>query len=66
MDGVYQEQTGPDGVMLRWYIRTTIILLPTLLSIVAFSLKLRFPIQTQEQVSTPSMIQFGFVSHLSV
>eukprot|EP01047_Picozoa_sp_COSAG01_P008959 COSAG01_NODE_362_length_18130_cov_34.672307_2_plen_724_part_00 len=50
IDGVYQEQVGSDGVKLRWYITSTIIFLPTTLSLLAFMLKLRFPIHTREQI----------------
>ena len=46
VDGVIQQQTEP---MLTAYIRFTIIVLPTSLSLLAFILKLRFPICTRSQ-----------------
>jgi GPH family glycoside/pentoside/hexuronide:cation symporter len=46
VDGIIQQQTAPA---LKTYIRVTIIVLPTTLALIAFCLKLRFPIRTRSQ-----------------
>ena len=46
IDGVIQQQTDPR---LKGYLRVTIIVIPTTLAVVAFALKLRFPIRTRSQ-----------------
>lgn len=57
IDGVIQRQTAPQ---LRAYIKIAIIIIPTLLSISAFVLKLRFPIRSPEQ---NSLISAGIGLH---
>ena len=46
VDGIIQLQTDPG---LKTYIRVTIIVIPTTLAILAFVIKLRFPIRTRDQ-----------------
>lgn len=46
IDGVIQQQTDPR---LKGYLRATIIVIPTTLALLAFVLKLRFPIRTRSQ-----------------
>eukprot|EP01043_Picozoa_sp_COSAG02_P033876 COSAG02_NODE_2336_length_9114_cov_4.097615_4_plen_970_part_00 len=46
VDGVIQLQTAPS---LKAYIRVTIIVIPTTLALLAFIMKLRFPIRTRSQ-----------------
>eukprot|EP01043_Picozoa_sp_COSAG02_P114033 COSAG02_NODE_50311_length_321_cov_0.819820_1_plen_106_part_11 len=46
VDGVIQLQTAPS---LKAYIRVTIIVIPTTLAVLAFIMKLRFPIRTRSQ-----------------
>lgn len=46
VDGMIQLQTAPS---LKTYIRVTIIVIPTTLALLAFVMKLRFPIRTRSQ-----------------
>ena len=46
VDGIIQLQTDPG---LKTYIRVTIIVIPTTLAVLAFVMKLRFPIRTRSQ-----------------
>ena len=59
MDGVIQKQIS---TCLVTYIRVCIIAIPTFLSVVAFILKLRYPLRTKKQ---NELVGVGIGQHLA-